>query len=177
MGQEDLPKSPPPQNHQLMSKRRSQLQPQLRRERRDQDNQRETEKADYPASLGDSLHHQLGQGFRYRYTQRAELARSAGVNLELRPVLLDGQDEGWTLNSLRNRLKIGTHNGYQIRVYLHTRYLTIETLGRNLAVRHSEDLQSMIVPFDDLLPKRDQHETVLYPFGNNRIRQDLRVIG
>ena len=97
-----------------------------------------------------------------------------GRELELRRVLLDGQNEAWTLSSLRNSLKIGTH---QIRLYLHTLYLAIETLGRNLAVRHSEDLQSIIVSFDDLLPKRDQHETVLYPFGNNRIRQDLRVIG
>src|SRR6516165_6092011 len=109
--------------------------------------------------------------------QRVDLARSAGLNWNFAAINSTGRIRRGSSNSLRNRLKIGTYNGYQIRPYLHTLYLAIETLGRNLAVRHSEDLQSIIVPFDDLLPKRDQHEAVLYPFGNNRIHQDLRVIG
>ena len=64
---------------------------------------------------------------------------------------------------------------YQIGLYLDTLWLVIETPGRNPAVRHSKDLQSIIVPFDGSLPKRDQHVTVPCPFGDHRIRQDLRV--
>jgi hypothetical protein len=52
----DATLQPPPQDHQLMSKRRVlSFKPQPRLERRGQDGQNETEKPDHPASLGDSV--------------------------------------------------------------------------------------------------------------------------
>jgi hypothetical protein len=50
----DTTTQPPPQDHQLMPKRRVLgFEPQPRLERGGEDGQRETEKPDHPASLGD----------------------------------------------------------------------------------------------------------------------------
>jgi hypothetical protein len=68
----DTTTQPPPQDHQLMPKRRVLgFKPQPRLERRGEDGQRETEKPDHPASLGDFVILSTRTGLRYTQPGRA----------------------------------------------------------------------------------------------------------
>ena len=46
----------------------------------------------------------------------------------------------------------------------------------SVAVRHGKNLQRMIIALDHPLSDRHKRNVALYPFGDHRIHQDLRVI-
>jgi hypothetical protein len=72
----------PPQDHQLMSKRRVLgFKPQPRPERRGQDAQQETEKPDHPASLSDSVTSSTGQDFRYTHQRFASFSQGSELGV------------------------------------------------------------------------------------------------